>query len=89
MPDQLASGETAGVLCRGQVLVKSLKWNQKQIHVVLNSKKDQTITLKLPGEIASIRATAGRAEIKQTSYGNERRITLPADRDLALVIAVK
>jgi len=74
LPDQLASGEADGVLCRGQVLMKSLKWNQKQIHVVLNSKKDQTITLKLPGEIASVRTTAGRAEIKQTSHGSREII---------------
>jgi hypothetical protein len=85
----LASGKIDGVLARGQILVKSLKWNPEQVRVVLNSGKDQTLTLSVPRDIASIQAAAGQTEIKETGFANRRQLALPARQDVELLIEMK
>jgi hypothetical protein len=89
LPEQLASGKIDGVLARGQILVKSLKWNPEQVRVVLNSGKDQTLTLSVPRDIASIQAAAGQTEIKETGFANRRQLALPARQDVELLIEMK
>lgn len=45
LPSIWPEGEIQGVLCRGQIEIKSLKWDQDKVRAVLLSDKDQTITV--------------------------------------------
>ena len=60
LPSIWPSGEIQGVLCRGQVEIKSLKWKNDQIEVVLLSGKDQTINLEAFNQSQRVRLRAGR-----------------------------
>ncbi len=60
LPSSWPSGEISGVLCRGQIEIKSLKWDKKSIRVSLVSGKDQTISLDSPGGSRKVNLIAGK-----------------------------
>ena len=59
LPKAWDKGSIEGVLCRGQVEVKRLEWNQSGFHVSLMSNKKQTITLKAYGKSKTVKLPAG------------------------------
>jgi len=63
LPSIWSSGEIQGVLCRGQIEIKRLKWENGQIEVVLLSGKDQTINLEAFDKSQRVRLRAGREVI--------------------------
>jgi len=69
-------GTIEGVLCRGQIEVKKLSWDDKSISVSLISKKSQEVKLVMPYEIRSISNDAGSNTIKETGEKNSRKILL-------------
>ncbi len=60
LPSSWPTGEISGVLCRGQIEIKSLKWDKKSIRVSLVSGKDQTISLDSPGGSRKVNLIAGK-----------------------------
>jgi alpha-L-fucosidase 2 len=60
LPDIWPSGEIQGILCRGQIEVKSLKWEKNQVKVVLVSAKDQNIELEVFDKKQKLRLIAGQ-----------------------------
>jgi alpha-L-fucosidase 2 len=82
LPKELASGAIDGVLAKGQIVVKQLKWSPKNCRVVLNSKIAQTITINLPNEIGSIEATPNT--VQATEDAKVRTVRLLANTDVEL-----
>jgi alpha-L-fucosidase 2 len=49
LPKEWSSGSIEGVLCRGQIEIKKLSWDDKQIDVRFVSEKPQNVTISVPG----------------------------------------
>ncbi len=60
LPKAWDTGKIEGVLCRGQIEVKSLEWDTNGLKVVLVSKKKQTIELSAFGTSKSVKLSAGQ-----------------------------
>ncbi len=76
LPSKWSTGSIEGVLCRGQIEVKSLSWDQQNIVVSLVSGKDQKLSLELPSEIVNISVKAGSCQLEETGMDNSRAISL-------------
>ncbi|GAF77042.1 unnamed protein product, partial [marine sediment metagenome] len=59
LPDVWPAGTIEGVLCRGQIEIKSLHWEEGRILLAIVSQKDQTITLQAPVEIQAFSIEQG------------------------------
>lgn len=64
LPKELSKGSIEGVLCRGQVEIEKLSWNNKSLTVRMKSLKDQNVTLVLPSAIKNIDTKNNSIEIK-------------------------
>ena len=60
LPTAWPAGEIHGVLCRGQVEITHLKWEQNLIKVSLVSAKDQTLRLDARGTSQQVTLPAGK-----------------------------
>jgi len=60
LPSEFPAGEINGVLCRGQIEVKSLKWSKNSITVSLLSGKDQLVKLDSPMGKRDVSLIAGK-----------------------------
>jgi len=78
LPSVWPEGEINGILCRGQIEIKSLKWENDKILVSLVSAKKQVIKLETPFEISSIKILKGKSSIKKADTKNSRMVSLPA-----------
>ncbi len=76
LPQKFSKGSIEGVLCRGQVEIKNLSWDNRKVTVSLVSKKNQKLTLVLPSKIESINITNGVGKVEKTRQLNERIISL-------------
>ena len=63
LPKVWDKGKIEGVLCRGQIELKSLEWDDDGLKASLLSKKDQTINIEAFGKTEEIRLTAGKVVI--------------------------
>jgi len=76
LPSKFKSGSIEGVLCRGMIEIKSLKWNNNNIIVSLISDKDQNIRLEMPSDIKNISLKEGNSKIDKTGEGESRSVKL-------------
>jgi alpha-L-fucosidase 2 len=60
VPAAWPAGEIQGVLCRGQITITRLKWQQNLIQVSLLSALDQTLRLDARGTSQQVTLTAGK-----------------------------
>jgi hypothetical protein len=60
LPPVWPVGEINGVLCRGQIEIRSLKWDRNKIQVSLVSGKDQEISLGFPAGVRKLKLMAGK-----------------------------
>lgn len=58
LPKAWPSGTIEGVLCRGQIEIKRLKWDDNSIQLTLISGKDQNVEIKTPAETRGIALAA-------------------------------
>jgi len=63
LPKQWPSGMIEGVLCRGQVEVKRLKWDERQVELSLVSGIPQNVTISIPRGFKEVKVTKGDADI--------------------------
>jgi len=63
LPKQWPSGVLEGVLCRGQIEVKRLKWDDKQVELSLISQIPQNVTISIPQGFKDVKITKGDADI--------------------------
>ena len=89
LPSELSEGSIEGVLCRGQVEIEKLSWNNKSITVRMKSLKDQNITLILPSDIKNIGTKNKELIIKKSNKENSRVIHLPAMKTVEMSIDLK
>ncbi|RZK24254.1 MAG: alpha-L-fucosidase [Hymenobacter sp.] len=79
LPAEWPTGEVQGVRLRGQIEVKSLRWNANQVAITLHSAGRQIVTVQLPR--ASQPAAGAKAKrIDATHY----QLALPAGQDVQL-----
>jgi len=86
LPAAWPSGSIEGVLCRGQIQIKRLEWNEDRIQINLVSAKNQTITLETSTEIKNFSVKKGKVSVKKTDKNNSRQISLPAQQEIILEI---
>jgi alpha-L-fucosidase 2 len=86
VPQVWPSGIIEGVLCRGQVEIKQLKWENGRILVSLISSTDQIITLEVPAGMTSFQVTKGYTNIMQGDQNYNRRIKMAAGQEITLEI---
>jgi hypothetical protein len=89
LPVAWPSGTVEGALCRGQIEVKSLKWDTGRIQVSLVSGKKQTIVLEAPAGIRKISVTEPDASIDKADQDSARKVSLPAGKSVTLDIVLK
>jgi hypothetical protein len=89
LPAAWPAGTIEGVLCRGQVEVKSLRWDKGSIKVALVSGKKQTVLLDMPRAIAKISVAEGDASIEDASRDSARKVSMPAGKVITLDIVLK
>jgi alpha-L-fucosidase 2 len=63
LPKEWPSGVIEGVLCRGQVEIKRLKWNEKQVELSLISQVPQRMAISIPASFKDIKIQKHDAEI--------------------------
>ncbi len=86
VPAEWPTGTIEGVLCRGQIEIKRLHWDNGRIDLTLTSAKKQSILLEVPAEIRRISVTKGKASIRKAGKKKSRKISLPARKDVTLNI---
>jgi len=79
-PASMPTGKVEGVALRGQITLKELIWNGKNITAILNSKISQKVKISVPGEIRSIN---GKSNSKDCI------VKLIENQDLKLDIVLK
>ena len=89
VPAQWPSGTIEGVLCRGQIEIKRLRWDGNRISVNLISDKKQSIIIETPSEIGELSVMKGNVLIHEADRKNRRRITMPAGQDVMLEMETK
>ncbi|MHC4721938.1 MAG: glycosyl hydrolase family 95 catalytic domain-containing protein, partial [Planctomycetota bacterium] len=78
LPKQWPSGVIEGVLCRGQVEIKRLKWDEKYAQVSLVSQIPQNVTIKIGRGFKEVKITKGDADIvEKREKDGECVIALP------------
>lgn len=64
-PENFPSGKLYGAALRGQIVVSELKWNAKQVTVILRSEIDQKVALRSHKKIHSIQCNNKSAVIRE------------------------
>ena len=89
LPKAWPDGSIEGVLCRGQIEIKSLHWAPNGILVTLMSSSKQTITLETPGDITKVTVAQGKASARKSRVKNCLTLKLPAQQEVGLEIRTK
>ena len=76
------------MLCRGQIEIKSLSWDQNSIVASMISKKDQKINLEVPSKIENVSVKEGSSQPVETGKDNSREISLKKDELLTIIISL-
>jgi hypothetical protein len=85
LPAQWPAGSIEGILCRGQIEIKKLKWDDKKIEVSLVSKIPQTVTISIPQTFTDVKITKGKADITEKNKKDGKCvITLPPTQPVNL-----
>jgi len=79
-PNSMPTGKIEGVALRGQIILKELIWNGKNVTAILNSKITQKVKISVAGEIRSING-------KSTS--KDCTVKLIENQDLKMDIVLK
>jgi hypothetical protein len=87
LPAAWPSGTIEGVLCRGQIEIERLQWAESKVLVSLVSGREQSITLKTPFDIGTVKVVNGQTSVQQTEVKDVLRLTLPAKEETTLEIA--
>lgn len=86
VPKAWPSGTIEGVLCRGQVEIRKLSWENGRILVSIISSIDQTVCLDVPSGMTDFKVSKGNAEIQQGDHNFSRKVKLAAGEEITLEI---
>lgn len=80
LPDAWPEGCAEGILCRGAITIEKLLWNRESVSVVLRSREDQEVEVRLEGGEPALSG--------HPASGQDRlRVALPKDRSISLTLA--
>jgi hypothetical protein len=88
LPDAWPSGSIEGVLCRGQVEIRSLSWEPGRIALTLESGRKQELSVFVPGEIANVSLETEGASFLKTGP-RSLRLALPSSHEVAFTISLE
>jgi hypothetical protein len=86
VPEVWQTGTIEGVLCRGQIEIKSLQWDKGHISVDLISSRDQSIIIDAPSGMENFLLKSGNSTLQQRDNKNSRIVFLPANQVIILEI---
>jgi len=86
LPKAWPTGTIEGVLCRGQIEIKSLRWSPGEILVTLVSSRRQTVLLETPADITGFTVKEGDAGVERGNTREHLIVTLPAQQEVTLEI---
>lgn len=66
LPKEWPTGTIEGVLCRGQIEIKKLSWDDEQIDVRFVSQLPQSVKISVPGSFKEARIGRGNSDIVET-----------------------
>jgi alpha-L-fucosidase 2 len=90
LPSTWPAGKIEGILLRGQIKIKSLSWDNKDISIILNSSIKQELTLKVPAEIKTIEPSNKELKIERlTGQPDKCILELPGNQNVSLSISLK
>ena len=89
LPKAWPSGTIEGVLCRGQIEIERLRWDEGTVEADLVSDRKQTVTLELPSDIRDISISKGTASTQATDGSNRVRVSLPARQPTTVHIVME
>ncbi|MFG0287964.1 MAG: glycoside hydrolase N-terminal domain-containing protein [Rhodopirellula sp. JB044] len=89
LPKDWPVGEIEGVLCRGAIEVSRLKWDHQRITVTLVSSQQQTIDLRLPGEIDHASIASGDASVEKSDTPGQLTLSLPKATPVTIEIVLR
>jgi len=90
LPSAFSTGEIKGILLRGQIEIKRLLWDNKDISIILNSSIKQEVTLKVPAEIKTIKPSNKELKIKRLIEQSDKYLLeLPENQNVSLRISLK
>jgi len=90
LPLAWVGGKIEGILLRGQIEVKRLLWDNKDISVTLHSSIKQEVILKVPAEIKTIKTSDKKLKIKKlTEQSDKCLLELPENQNVSLRISLK
>jgi alpha-L-fucosidase 2 len=88
LPKAWTKGQLDGALLRGNVTLKKLNWDSKQIKVVLNSRYKRTTTLVLPAAVQSLSVNGFSVNLNRIK-NNRFQLDLSQGGDVELGILLK
>lgn len=89
LPNEWPFGTIEGVLCRGQVEIKSLQWGKDHILVNLLSSRNQTITVEAPIGMNRFQIKNGNGSLQPTDKNNSWHLVVPSNQVIILEIKPK
>jgi hypothetical protein len=86
LPKEWPSGEIEGILCRGQIEIKRLKWDERQVEVSLVSQVPQRVTISIPQGFKGVKIIRGDADVvEKNKKRSECVIAIPKGEFVKIV----
>ena len=86
LPASWQKGTIDGILCRGQIEIKRLRWDKDLIVVSMISSVDQTVSLEAPSVMTSFVVKNGNATIQPGDQKYNRKLFIPRRQEITLEI---
>ncbi len=86
LPRAWSAGTIEGVLCRGQIEIRSLQWSPGKVLANLKTPRKQRVTLDLPWDITYFTVNEGDALVAGGNSKDCLVVTLPAQQEVAIEI---
>lgn len=88
LPKAWRSGAIEGVLCRGQVEIKRLAWNDRSLSLTVVSAQKQDVTLRASSPIERAFVDGREAAARKTDLPDSRVVSLPAARAVTVELTL-
>jgi hypothetical protein len=90
LPSAWPTGKIEGILVRGQIEIKSLLWDKKNISITLRSSTSQEVTIKVPAAIKTIKTNNNELGINRFAGQTDKcLLKLPMNQNVSLGISLK
>ena len=84
LPNSWPAGSISGVLVRGQIEIKELKWQKNQVLVTLKSRVNQNLELRMPSPVGRILGPDRDLITRLPNDDRNFQVTLPASKEVTV-----